>query len=113
MPKRYMVANQLRSALPHEFITSRDDRHISVINVKLMKISTGNLLMDVSCHGDFIVDNADRNGFMCFCNEQLAMRKKWEIFHKPDFITFHFEDMDGNIVDPSDLKFTVELLLSY
>lgn len=113
MPKRYMVTNTFRTEFPIEFQISKESRHISVLNVKLLDIATGNLLMNVSCHGDFISDNADRNSFMCFCNEMLPKRKKWEIFHKPRYVNFHFEDMTGVLIDPLSIQFTVELLLDY
>jgi len=114
MVKRYFITNSLITDLPLDFINSKDNkRYIHVLNVKLMEIASGKLLMDVSVHGDFIIDNPDRNGFICFCNEQLAKRKKWQILHQPRKINLHFEDLDGALIDPALIKFTVEFMLEF
>lgn len=114
MVKRYFITNTLSTDLPLDFINAtKEKRHIHVLNVKLMETSSGKLLMDVSVHGDFIIDNPDRNGFICFCNEQLAKRKKWQIFHQPRKINLHFEDLDGVTINPSTIKFTAEFMLEF
>ena len=113
MVKRYFITNTLTTELPLDFIYSKDKRHIHILSVKLISVSTGGLIMNASLHGDFIIDNPDRNVFVCFANDQLAKRKKWQIFHNPARITLHFEDFDGNVISPSLYKFTAEFMLEF
>jgi hypothetical protein len=113
MPKRYLIANTNRVELPTDFIYSKKTRHIYVLNVKLYDIATGTLLMDVSMHTDFIKDLPYRNGFVCFCNEQLAKRKKYEIEHFMNTFNVWFEDLSETVLDPLTYKFTAEFMLDY
>lgn len=113
MPKRYFITNLLRSELPYDFINSKNKRYIHVINFKLMDITSGKLLMDVSAHSDFIKDHPYLNGFMCFCNEQLAKRKKYEIMHYITNFNLWFQDLYGNVLNSSNYLFTGEFMLEY
>ena len=114
MVKRYFVVTSLKSELPYEFVNSREKRHISVLGIKLLEKDTGRLLMDISAHGDFIIDSPDFNGFVCFCNEQLAKRKKWEILHQPRYINLEFRRLDTlELIDPSIVSFVAEFLLEF
>ena len=114
MVKRYFVVTSLKSELPYEFVNSRDKRHISVLNIKLLDKLSGKLLMDISAHSDFIIDSPDFNGFVCFCNEQLAKRKKWEILHQPRFINLEFRRLDTlELIDPTNISFVAEFLLEF
>ena len=113
MPKQYFVTNSLRNDLPMDFVNSKNKRYIHVINFKLMDITSGKLLMDVSAHSDFIKDHPYLNGFMCFCNEQLAKRKKYEIMHHITNFNLWFQDLYGNVLNPSNYLFTGEFMLEY
>lgn len=113
MPKRYLVVNTNTFDLPQEFIISKEDKYIYVLNVKLIDIATGTLLMEVSMHTDFIKDLAYRNGFVCFCNEQLAKRKKYKIQHFMTKFNLWFESIDETVLDPSTYKFTAEFMIDY
>ena len=113
MPKRYLVANTNKVELPTDFVYSKKTRYIHVLNVKLYDIATGTLLMDVSMHTDFIKDLPYRNGFVCFCNEQLAKRKKYEIQHFMSSFDIWFEDLSENVLDPATYKFTAEFMIEF
>ena len=113
MPKRYLIANTNKVELPTDFVYSKKDRYIHVLNVKLLDIATGTLLMEVSAHSDFIKDLPYRNGFICFCNEQLAKRKKYEIQHFMTHFNLWFESIDETILDPATYRFTAEFMIEY
>ena len=113
MPKRYLIANTAKTELPMDFVYSKKARNIHVLNVKLYDIATGTLLMDVSMHTDFIKDLPYRNGFVCFCNEQLAKRKKYEIQHFMSSFDIWFEDLSENVLDPATYKFTAEFMIEF
>ena len=114
MVKRYFVVNNIKTEYPAEFLHSKEKRHISVLNIKLIDLASGKLLMDISAHSDFIIDHPDFNGFVCFCNEQLAKRKKWEILHQPRFMNLEFRRLDtGALIDPLTVSFVAEFLLEF
>ena len=111
--KLYFITNTTSTELPPEFVNATTKRWIHVINIKLISATTGGLILNTSAHGDFITNRPYRNGFLCFCNEQLDKRKKWEITHTINQVTLHFEDFNGNIINPSLYKFTAELMLEF
>lgn len=113
MPKRYLITNTNETELPLDFIYSKKDRFIHVINVKLMDIASGKLLMDVSMHSDFVIDLPYRNRFICFCNEQLAKRKKYKIDHHLTKFNIWFEDLLEVGILPGTYYFTAEFMLEF
>ena len=113
MPKRYFITNTSTTDLPLDFINSKSKRYIHVLGIRLISSSTGGLIMNSSAHSDFIIDHPDLNGFVCFCNEQLPKRKKWEIFHQPRSISFRFQEFDGTPLNPLDYQFIAELMLEF
>ena len=114
MVKRYLVTNTTKTDLPLDFISSKDERHISVLNIKLIDLASGKLLMDISAHSDFVIDHPDFGGFLCFCNEQLAKRKKWEIYHQPRSFNLEFRRFDtGALINPLTVSFVAEFMLEF
>ena len=113
MPKLYFITNTPSTELPPEFVNATTKRFIHVINIKLISATTGGLILNTSAHGDFITNRPYRNDFLCFSNEQLDKRKKWEITHTIHSIRLHFENFDGITIDPATYKFTAELMLEW
>ena len=113
MPKRYFITNTFTTELPIEFTSSQNKKYIHVLGVRLVSKSTGGLIVNGTCHSDFVIDHPYLNGFICFTNEQLPKRKKWEIQHRPQRISLRFQEFDGTPLNPIDYEFIAELMLEY
>ena len=113
MPKRYFVTNTSTTELPIEFTSAQTKKYIHVLGVRLISKTTGGLIMNATAHGDFVIDHPYLNNFICFCNEQLPKRKKWEIQHRPQRISLRFQESDGTPLNPIDYEFIAELMLEY
>jgi hypothetical protein len=49
----------------------------------------------VQVHADFIQDHSHLDGYVCFCNEVLPKRKKYEQFNRARSFNIWFTNFDG------------------
>ena len=107
--KTYFYANTLEFNLPTEFITSRNERYIHVINCRCLY--QGYLVGDAELHASFVQRNNYFDSFITFTNTYLTQYKKYEFVGTNPYVKVWFTDMDGNKIDVE--KFKLELMLEY
>lgn len=129
--KRYLCTNSLVTELPHEFRVSRNKKYIHVlkctvfeenpaVDETVLKFSSPQF---ATMHADFVQDARHLDSFVCFANQELYQRKKFEQFTDAREIRLWFKEYDGTPMKMIDydsegdiisrIYFTLELLLEY
>jgi hypothetical protein len=123
--KRYFTTNTLHNQYPPEFVESQNPKYVHVIGCKLFgtvgsvaeNVKTVQPLDFVELHASFIQDKPYLNGFVCYCNETLVKRKKYQQFGKVRDFKIWFQNYDGKLFDwhnkNKDSYFILELMLEY
>ena len=105
--KRYYTTDTLTNQLPPEFVNSPNEKHIIVIGCKFF--ANDELLDDniegfqdlkfITMHADFVHDRRDLDSFVCYCNEQLPKRKKYQQLYDQKVFNLWFCDVDGTKIE--------------
>ena len=101
--KRYLRTNTIKTRLPIEFLSSANDKYITVRYCKAL-FSAGEqdyLVGNIMVHADFVQRDADLDHFICFANEypDKYIAKFKFVGMTPDVFTVWFSDMLGNKVE--------------
>lgn len=105
--KRYYTTDTLTNILPPEFVNSTNEKHIIVIGCKFF---VNDELIDdniegfqdhkfITLHADFIHDRRDLDSFVCYCNELLPKRKKYQQLYDQRVFHLWFCDVDGTKIE--------------
>jgi hypothetical protein len=123
--KRYFITNTLHSLYPPEFVESQNPKYVHVLGCKLFgtvgtvveNVKTVQSFDFVELHANFIQDKPYLIGFVCFCNEPLMKRKKFQQFGKVRDFKVWFQNYNGTPFDMTnqskDAYFVLELMLEY
>jgi hypothetical protein len=123
--KRYFITNTLHTLYPPEFVESQNPKYVHVLGCKLYgtvgnvtnSIKTVQSFDFVELHANFIQDKPYLNGFVCFCNDALMKRKKYQQMGKVRDFKIWFQNYDGTPFDwenkQKDAYFVLELMLEY
>ena len=107
MTKRYFTTDTLENTLPTEFVSSKNNKYISVISCKFFvndELLDDNIegfqdIKFISMHADFVHDRRDLDSFVCFCNEELPKRKKYQQLYDQKVFNLWFCDVDGTKIN--------------
>jgi hypothetical protein len=130
--KRYFITNKQYNLYPDAFVQSQNPKYVYVLGCKLFgtvgsrvegtgddkkTIKTVQNFDYVELHANFIQDFSHLNGYVCFCNETLPKRKKYQLLNSGRDFRVWFQNYDGT---PFDLNkderqayFVLELMLEY
>ena len=110
--KRYLTTDTLKTEFPNEFIFSKNRKFIEVLSVHLFvndeqiddEIEAHHKPKFITFHSDFVQDMRDLNCYVCLANYRLTKRKKYELLNNQYEFNLWFTDIDGTVLDASNLR---------
>jgi hypothetical protein len=121
--KRYFITNQLKTKLPNDFVNSKNNRFISMIQCRLYQnlpdvddaIEQFQTPKFISVHANIIHCERYLDSYVMYCNEQRAKPKKYEQLSREYDLELWFKNYDGTPYDTSEnnTQFLAEFLLEY
>ena len=114
MTKRYYVTNDFENVYPEAFINSPRRRYVHVYGATVMNTINDSYYMpkNIQVHADFVQADDYLDHFVCFANIE-NIHRKYEQFKPKNKFRVWLTDQDGNAIDPTNYKLTLELLLEF
>ena len=120
--KEYFITDKLKTNYPWDFIHSTNaNKSVHVIACTLFKeepnVETKIMEFSVpkysSLHANFIHRGKYLDSFVCYCNQPLEKRKKYQQMIKDDYLEIWFKYYDGSPLDMENVHFILELMLEF
>jgi hypothetical protein len=109
--KTYLSTNTLETEFPSDFLSSTNDKFITVMNCRCIYIDY--LVADVQLHVDFIERSQYMDSFCIFTNTIMTKYKKYQVLHPRRKFKIWFTDMAGHDITNLIQSFVLELMLTF